>query len=211
MRPKPDWPARSAAQLRRRYRRRRPRPTLAERAPPRRSFSCAAASMPPTVQGRYPRRRLDDPGERVRIENSRHRGSGIASACPDVVFGASACNVSDRSDENQRRNPLRLSSISSRPRATRSCLRARSCRATIRRCCSRTRAWCSSRTCFSAARSCRTCARPTCSAACAPAASTTISIRSATPRGITRSSRCSATGRSATTSSARRSSGRGNC
>ena len=40
--------------------------------------------------------------------------------------------------------------------------------------------------------------------ACAPAASTTISSRSATPRGTTRSSRCSATSRSATTSSATR-------
>ena len=35
--------------------------------------------------------------------------------------------------------------------------------------------------------------------------------RSATPRAITPSSRCWATGRSATTSSARRSSGRGSC
>ena len=40
--------------------------------------------------------------------------------------------------------------------------------------------------------------------ACAPAASTTISSRSATPPGTTRSSRCSATSRSATTSSATR-------
>ena len=45
--------------------------------------------------------------------------------------------------------------------------------------------------------------------ACAPAASTTISSRSATPPGTTRSSRCSATSRSATTSSATRSASRG--
>ena len=78
-------------------------------------------------------------------------------------------------------------------------------------CFSQTPGWCSSRTCFSAARNCRTCARPTCSAACVPAASTTTSIRSVTPRATIPSSRCSATGRSAITSRRKRSSGRGNC
>ena len=47
------------------------------------------------------------------------------------------------------------------------------------------------------------------SAACGPAASTTTSRTSATPRVTTRSSRCSATSASATTSSARRSATRG--
>ena len=49
------------------------------------------------------------------------------------------------------------------------------------------------------------------SAACAPAASTTTSRTSATPRATTRSSRCWATSASATTSSATRSASRGSC
>ena len=47
--------------------------------------------------------------------------------------------------------------------------------------------------------------------ACAPAASTTISTMSATPRATTPSSRCSATSRSATTSRSARSSSPGSC
>jgi hypothetical protein len=85
------------------------------------------------------------------------------------------------------------------------CRRVRSCPAMIRRCCSPTPAWCSSRTC-SSARSARLFARGhQRSAACAPAASTTTWRTSATRRGITRFSRCWAISASATTSSARRS------
>ncbi len=56
-----------------------------------------------------------------------------------------------------------------------------------------------------------TCAPPRCRPVCAPAASTTTWKTSATPRGTTRSSRCSATGASATTSSASRCCGAGSC
>ena len=96
--------------------------------------------------------------------------------------------------------------------ATRSCRRARSCRATTRRCCSPTPAWCSSRTSSPASRSAPySRARPPRRNACAPAASTTTSTMSATPRATTPSSRCSATSRSATTSRSARSSSPGTC
>ncbi len=55
-----------------------------------------------------------------------------------------------RSLHENLRYPRRVPRVLPGPRATRSCLRARSCRPTTRRCCSRTRAWCSSRTCSSA-------------------------------------------------------------
>src|SRR5947199_357396 len=61
-------------------------------------------------------------------------------------------------------------------------------------------AWCSSRTSLPASRSVPIRARSPRRNACAPAASTTISTTSATPRGTTPSSRCSAISRSAITS-----------
>ena len=91
-------------------------------------------------------------------------------------------------------------STTSQVTVTKSYRRARSCLEMTRRCCSPIPAWCSSRTFFSAAKNCRTCARPTCSAVCVRAANTTIWILSATPRGITRFSKCSATCRLATIS-----------
>jgi hypothetical protein len=62
------------------------------------------------------------------------------------------------------------------------------------------RAWCSSRTSSPASRSAPTAARRRRRNACARAANITTWITSATPRGITPFSRCSATFRSATTS-----------
>ena len=76
----------------------------------------------------------------------------------------------------------------------------RSCRATIRRCCSPMRAWCSSRTSSPARRSAPSRAPPPRRNACAPAASTTISTMSAIPRATTPSSRCWAISPSATIS-----------
>ena len=70
-------------------------------------------------------------------------------------------------------------------------------------------AWCSSRTSSPARRRAPTRAPPRRRSACAPAASTTTSTTSATPTGITPSSRCSAISRSATTSRSRRSRWRG--
>ena len=100
----------------------------------------------------------------------------------------------------QQRHPRDLPRLFRAARATRSCRAARWCRATTRRCCSPTAAWCSSRTCSPGRSGGPTAGPPRRRNACAPAASTTTSTMSATPPGITPSSRCSAISASATTS-----------
>ncbi len=141
------------------------------RARPARPVSLAPRLRSGDSKGRYPRHRGRS-GRRVRSRTS------IA----DRILGVSACfvRVPEPIHENVR-NPLRLPGVLPLEGPHDRAFELARARATIRRCCSPTRAWCSSRTCSSAATHGPTCARPTCSAACAPAASTTISITSATP------------------------------
>ena len=109
------------------------------------------------------------------------------------------------------RRPPRLPRLLRRAAATRSRRARRWSRRTIRRCCSPTPGWSSSRTSSPAARRAPTRGRPPRRSACAPAASTTTSRTSAAPRATTPSSRCWATSPSATTSRPTRSPSPGSC